>query len=304
MTFRPPIDPARIDLLVREALEADARAIDAAALESAIAARLAARTVERVPLRRRRWVRWSVALAASLLLVALFGEQFLVPPRPASAYTVVNSAYHALVRGADRCYQVEQLTVPRIWRPFLQPGDETLIWTRGDRFHVVTRRGDQTLLWGQDEQQRFWGVLDPQRGLLYERREVPAALREALSCLNLDAGRITAEILSDFVLTREAADADTVLIRATLKARPKQKHHFTSVLLDIEPATMIIRRMEVTRTVNDKHIARLSFTLVDDRTMTDDHYRLSGNLQPGAEIYDRTRGVERQRLFVSQMRRN
>jgi hypothetical protein len=101
----------------------------------------------------------------------------------------------------------------------------------------------------------------------------------------------------------EPSSPGTILIRATLKAKPRWKHHFTSVLLDIEPDTMIIRRMEVARTVGKKETADLSFTLVDERTMSDDHYRLSGNLKADAEVFDRRRATERHLLFMSQIAR-
>lgn len=225
----------------------------------------------------------------------------LLSPRPASAYSLVSSARVALTRGGDRCYHVEQIKVPRDWRPLLQAGDQTTVWTRGDRFHVITRRGERQLVWGQDEQERFWGVIDPKRGLLYQRRELPAVARESLSCLNLDARRITEEILTDFELVNEPASDGTILIRATLKAKPRFRHHFTSVLLDIEPETMFIRRMEVTRTVGTKDTARLSFILVDERIMSDDHYRLAGNLDADAEVFDRSRAAKRNLLFMTQM---
>ena len=308
MTFRSPVTPEQIDRLVREALEADAREVDVPALQASIAARMAGAQaaplrVARLPFVRRRWLRWSMAAAAGLLVAAFLGEQVLLSPRPASAYSLVSSARVALARGGDRCYHVEQIKVPRDWRPLLQADDQTTVWTRGDRFHVITRRGERQLIWGQDEQQRFWGVIDPHRGLLYERRELPAAARESLACLNLDARRITEEILTDFELVTEPSNPGTILIRATLKAKPRSRHHFTSVLLDIEPGTMILRRMEVTRTVAKKDTARLSFTLVDERSMSDDHYRLSGNLHADAEIFDRRRATERHLLFVSQIAR-
>ena len=308
MTFRPPVTPEQVDRLVREALEADARTVDVRELQASILEQLADSRPVRLPLAplpfaRRRWLRWSMAAAAGLLVAALLGEQVLLSPRPASAYSLVSSARVALARGGDRCYHVEQITVPRDWRPLLQAGDQTTVWTRGDRFHVITRRGERQLVWGQDEQERFWGVIDRERGLLYQRRELPAAARESLACLNLDARRITEEILTDFELVTEPASGGTILIRATLKAKPRWKHHFTSVLLDIEPDTMIIRRMDVTRTVGAKDTARLSFTLVDERTMSDDHYRLTGNLAADAEIFDRRRATERHLLFMSQIAR-
>ena len=308
MTFRPPVTPEQVDRLVREALEADARTVDVRELQASILEQLADSRPVRLPLAplpfaRRRWLRWSMAAAAGLLVAALLGEQVLLAPRPASAYSLVSSARVALARGGDRCYHVEQITVPRDWRPLLQAGDQTTVWTRGDRFHVITRRGERQLVWGQDEQERFWGVIDRERGLLYQRRELPAAARESLACLNLDARRITEEILTDFELVTEPASGGTILIRATLKAKPRWKHHFTSVLLDIEPETMIIRRMDVTRTVGAKDTARLSFTLVDERTMSDDHYRLTGNLAADAEIFDRRRATERHLLFMSQIAR-
>src|SRR5438309_1719011 len=98
-------DP-QLEHWVREALEAQARTVDAAKILDGVRARLAA-----APSRRwrfapvsRRWL-WRAVLAAAVFLAAFWGLQ--LRPQPASADMLVREALQkAQAEPLDRCYQV------------------------------------------------------------------------------------------------------------------------------------------------------------------------------------------------------
>lgn len=315
MNFRPPFTDDQIDPLVRSFLEGESRHVDVARNLAAITERLAVQA-ELPPIElarhappRRRLLR--LAVAACLAAAVGVGGYLAVAPDSANAYALVSAAESALSKQLDRCYRVES-KLAKAWRanPFLSAGDETLVWTRGDRFRVTTNHGGREQVWGQDEKRRLWVVCDPKHGVRFEHDEVPQMFARTRMYLGLDARRLTRRFLEHFDLHIEkeghAGTPGIVIVRATPKVGG-QAQPFNSARLEIEQKTKIIRKMELTRTIDDAVQGQFTFTLVDDVPQADLSYRLEDNLASGGEIFAQDRAAERTRLLrqlTKELRRN
>lgn len=305
------IDPRQVESLVRTALEAEAADVDLDRLKASLERRIAVAGAPRNPADARqprrgglRPLRW-IAAAACVLLLASVGGYVLLSPTPATAESLVRSAHSAIVHEADRCYEVT-FDVPSTWTrlaPLLKASKRTLVWTRGDRFRVEMDRGAETLVWGQDEKQRTWGVIDPRLGVTYDHKELPPAFDQAFSYLNIDVERLTELLLSQYVLTREPVGVDRCAV-VVAKVRPgtrltgKGPAQFNHVRLEIDEPTGTIRRMELRRINRGELIAYFNFTLIDEAACSDDSYRLRGNLEPGARVLGKAQRAQRSALML------
>lgn len=314
MNSGAPFSEDQIESLVRTALEAEGRDVDVPRLVAAIEAHLAAgRSADTVETRsartiatwpaRSRWLRWSAAAAACLLVVAAAGVYFALEPKPASAYSLVESVHSALSQPADRCYRVDMMKVPKAW-PVLTAGEQTLVWTRGDRFRVSTSTQGEDLVWGQDEQHRTWVVYDEQHGLLFEQNEIPPSLATTLSYLSLDVRLLTGQILEDFDLQLElgARGNDFVTVRATARDTKKSRN-FHSAELEIVPETKTIRHMVLTQFVNGTERAQFAFSLLGEEPLPDESYHLEAQLDADATILTAKQRRERSRKLFELLRR-
>jgi len=312
VTSGPPFSEEQIEALVRTALEAEGRDVDVPRLVAAIEARLAtgrdASTLEKPPARRfaawstrRRFLRWSAA-AACLLVAGAAGVYFSLEPKPASAYSLVESVHSALLQPADRCYRVEMMKVPAAWSVLID-GEQTHVWTRGDRFRVSTSKQGQEVVWGQDEEQRTWVVYDEQHGLRFEKHEIPPPLAATLSYLSLDLRLLTGQILEDFDLQLERGTrrGDLVTVRATARGNQKSRN-FHSAELEIEPETKTIRHMVLTQFVNGTERGRFAFTLIGEEPLSDESYHLEAQLDADAKILTHKQRRERSRKLFELLR--
>jgi hypothetical protein len=315
VSFETPYTEDQIDSLVRSYLDDESRRVDVARNLAAITERLAVQAelppLELAPLAppRRRLMR--LALAACLAVAVGVAGYLAITPDSANAYALVSAAESALSKQVDRCYRVES-QLPKAWRanPFLSAGDETLVWTRGDRFRVTTNRGGREQVWGQDEQRRLWVVCNPKHGVQFEHDEVPPMFARTRAYLGLDARRLVRRFLEHFELNMEkqgpAGQPGVVIVRATPKAGG-QEQPFNSALLEIEQKTKVIRKMELVRTIDDAINGQFTFTLIDEVPPADLSYRLEDNLAKGAEIFGQDRAADRSRLLqqlTKKMRRN
>jgi hypothetical protein len=300
MNRRVPISPDEIDGLVRSALAADAQTVDIASMESAINAR---RLCTRQNHRSHRilvLVKWVAAAAIMIAVPSAVTSFLLSTPNFASAHAIVTSAHSALLKDLDRCYQVELVKLPRNWsrgRAFIQMGDKATVWTRGDRFRVQVARSDQELVWGQDESKRVWGVVDSKRGLLFEQDEVPPKISEALFLFQLDARRLTEEVLRDYDLVVEASTLGRKAVRATRKRRSPVAMGIGSVWMEIDEKTNAILQLEVSRTMRKAEIMKIRFTLIEENRLDNEEYQLAKNLDSDAEVFARDKGQVRAKLL-------
>jgi len=313
MTSDPRFAENQIDSLVRQYLDIEARDVDVPAQLRAIAARDSgvampglvptSRSPVTQPRQPSRHRHWNLAVAAGMLLTIGVISYLYLPPEPASAYALVTAAESELARKpVDRCYQVETL-VPKAWRrgnPFLQDGDESRVWTRGDRFRVLTTEGGRQYQWGQDGQRRLWVVCDEQHALRFDRDEVPPMFARTRAYLGLDVRRLANRFLRDYDLRfekrRDADDRRVSVVHATIKPdRPPQP--FNAARLEIDPKTKVVRSLELARVVDGQTKAQFRFTLVESSPERDSSYEVESHLAAGAKILDREHAAERERLL-------
>ncbi len=296
MNPKLPISPDQVDSLVRSALRADAQTVDVNSIEAAIVARRS-RNQRRSNILRMPSLVKSLAAAAVLVAIAAGLISYLVSPsNSALARAIVSSAQAAQLGNVDRCYRVDWVTLPRTWgraRAYVQVGDETTLWTRGDRVRLESMRDGQAILWGQDESHRLWRVVDSKVGLLFQPHEIPSSFREALAILNLDARSLTEDILENYDLVVEASSPGHKTVLATLRDPSRLKLRSSTVRIEIEDNTNAIRRLEVVQQRRNAEVMRMHFTLVDEHRLDDAEYQLAGNLDPDAEVF--AEDQERQR---------
>lgn len=295
-----PISPDQVDGLVRSALRANAQMVDVDSIEAAIMARRS-RNQRRSNILRMPSLVKSLAAAAALVAIAAGLISYLVSPsNSALARAIVSSVHAAQLGNVDRCYRVDWVQLPRNWgraRAYVQVGDKTPLWTRGDRVRLESIREGQAILWGQDESQRFWRVVDSKVGLLFEPHEIPLNLREALAILNLDARSLTEDILHNYDLVVEASSPGHKTVLATLRDPSRSKLRSSTVRIEIEDNTNAIVRLEVVQKKRKAEVMRIHFTLVDERSLDDAEYQLAGNLDPDAEVFAEDQARQRNQLL-------
>lgn len=303
MNLNSPVTPDEIDGLVRVYLENEAGRVDAARVAAAIEARLAAQAAAppaSLPFpTSSRWPRvlWKSALAASVLFLASLVGYLAFAPGQASAFSIVSDVHAQLSKKADRCYRVD-VQAPPAWvkrYPFLRADARTTLWTRGDRFRVVSQFGDREFEWGQDEKRRLWIVAAPELGLRYNANEPPMGFAQARVYLGLNVQQLTKRLLNDFDLTIQSAGEGRdrqIVIQAI--ARPgRESLPCNEARLVIDPRTNTLREMELVRLIDGELRGSFYFTLVEEQTPNDEQFRLESHLAPGADILDRERAEER-----------
>ena len=303
MSMRGQAPSHPIAQLVRATLEADAEEIDVVRMQSQICEKLSAQghSITSKPQTRRtlanfvkgKAFRTSLAVAPLLMVMGLVGYLF-VSTTPVKAYALVQSAQLALQSSPDREYRVSFDEGYRL--PFLNSVDEVQLWTRGDRYRVILRRGDKTILWGQDENRRLWVVAPPDKGLSFEAEEIPRELAAFLSYLSLDIKRLTGQILKNCDLSysegMQPQRSGTKTVHATAK-RDRNQVEFSAADLEIEESTKVIRRLRLTRRINGSTEGLCQFTLVDDRPQTEESYRLRAYLKESDQVLGKTKYYDR-----------
>jgi len=295
-----PISPDQVDGLVRSALRAAAQTVDVNSIEAAIVARRS-RTRRRSNIPRMPSLVKSLAAAAALVIVAAGVISYLLlPSNSALARSIVSAAHAAQSGHVDRCYRVDWVELPRNWGragAYVQVGDQTTLWTRGDRIRLESIRNGQAILCGQDESQRLWRVVDSKVGLLFEPHEIPLSFREALAILNLDARSLTEDILHNYDLVVESSSSGHKTVLATLRDPARSKLRSSTVRIEIEDSTNAIVRLEVVQQKRKAEVMRIHFTLVDEHRLDDAEYQLAGNLDPDAEVFAEDQARQRNKLL-------
>jgi hypothetical protein len=310
MNLNLPVSGADVESLVRGYLEIESCGVDVAANVRAIEVRLAddgsAETlplhVDSRPSRLFSAGAGRFAVAAGLFLAVGACLYLAFSPESAGAYALVRDAEEALGEAKDRCYRVSS-DVPPAWlksNPFLSAGDETLVFTRGDRFRVVTKDRGHEIAWGQDEQRNVWVVENGLLGFNFEPGEAPQLLGRQRAFLSLNVRQLVKRFLDDFDLTLEkgrAAEGQAVVrVHATLKPG-KNSAPISSAWIEIERKTKVIRRLELERAKPGLRPGGFSFTLVEQTALADDAYRVEGNLAEGGEVFGTDRKATRDQRF-------
>jgi hypothetical protein len=260
---------------------------------------MAAGKITPLPTMTRPSVKWAWALAASVALMALIGALMFVSSGTASAAAVVREALKAHAALLDRCYRVEVRGERDGASP---PRQESLLWTRGDRFWNQIQADGKTVAWGRDEAGGVWFALSPKEGARLAADEVPEALETACELRSLRIESLLREILADFDLRREAASSEIELIHA----EPKPGHtssRYGAALLEVDARTHVLRRVELHRKHQGRAVAVVSFTFVGSELQEDARYTLEGHLDADAAIYDGTSARGRRGPLIAEFLR-
>lgn len=229
---------------------------------------------------------WAWAMAASVVFAALIGGLVFMSQSTASAAAVVQRALKVHAALLDRCYRVEVRGERDGASP---PRQESLLWTRGDRFWNQLNTDGRTAAWGRDESGGVWFALSPKVGARLAANEVSEPLQAACDLRSVQMESLLREILAGFDLRREPASADIDLIHAEPKAG-NATSRYGAALLEVDAQTHVLRRVELQRTNKGRAVATVSFTLLESSLQGDASYTLEGHLDADAAIYDRTSG--------------
>jgi hypothetical protein len=310
MNLKLPVSDGDIEGLVRGYLETESRSVDVEANRRTIEARLRIRGGEMPDERtvsRQRLLLPSAgvrrfALAAGLFLAVATCLYLALSPESAGAYALVRDAEQALGEAKDRCYRVSS-DVPQAWlrsNPFLSSGDETLVFTRGDRFRVVTKDHGREIAWGQDEKRNVWVVDNGLVGFNFEQGEAPQLLGRQRAYLSLNVRQLVKRFLDDFDLTFEngRAPEGQRVVRVHARRKPeKNSVPISSAWIEIDRKTKVIRRLELERAKPGLRPGGFTFTLVEQTALPDDAYRVEGNLSQGGEVFGTDRKPQRDQRF-------
>jgi hypothetical protein len=237
--------------------------------------------------RRSVWLsrRPLVAAAAGIVVVALLGSLLFFSSGTASAAAVVQRALKAHAALLDRCYRLE---VRGAARAVVLRSQESLLWTRGDRFWNQIEADGGTAAWGRGPAGSVWFALSRNEGARMAADEVPEALAQACELRSLELESLLRTILADFDLRREPSSDGREVIHAERKAGRMSKYR--SALLEADAESGVLRRVELHREHQSRVVATISASLVESRLQDEASYTLEGHLDAGAAIYDRQNG--------------
>lgn len=226
-----------------------------------------------------------LAAAAGLMLTALIAGLIFSSLTQASAAAVVQRALKAHAALLDRCYRVEVRGAARAVVPRSQ---ESLLWTRGDRFWNQIEADGKSVAWGRDEAGGVWFALSRKEGARLAANEVPEALAQACELRSLEMESLLRTILADFDLRREPTRSGADVIHAELKAGSVSKYR--SALLEVDAESGVLRHVELYREHQGRVVAVISAALVESSLQDEINYTLEGHLDADARVYDRENG--------------
>jgi hypothetical protein len=332
MNDKTPLSDEQVESLVKARLEERAREIDPQPLLARLQERLAAPQeseetsdlasagppVHDVAIAARRisqprpahWRRrWGVAVAAAAALALSAAGVIYVWPSSASAATLVLATKRVHELPVDRCYLVEvQPSAPDESTSAPKYGRVDRLWTRGDRFFVESSNRQDRWTWGQDNTGAVWLTSGRKRGLRLEADEVPPGFRRLCDTLSMQFETLLDQLLDDFELTWEDADASTLpqtrVVHAVRKgARPRGR--IQEARLEIDAETKVIRKLAVKRWSRGRATAwRLetaTYTLVGSEAQPDLCYQPEGHLDAPFVIFSREHEPEKRNAILARL---
>ncbi len=164
------------------------------------------------------------------------------------------------------------------------------VWTRGDRFWVemYPTRAESPFIWGRDEDDSIWAVLDEHRGVRIAADQTPKQLSAIADVLSLNVDTLLDDVLHDCRLTDESSESSSKLTRV-VRAEPlsmRTRLWLAQASLEIDTESRALRRLVIDRNRMGKAFAQVTFTLVETRPASDNSYRLEGRLAPPQHIYE------------------
>jgi hypothetical protein len=241
-----------------------------------------------------------VPLAAGVVVVAIIASIVLLPQASASPAAILRHALKAHAAALDRCYRFEVTPEP-VWQQTSRRSAmfESRLWTRGDRFWMETRTGEQTVAWGRDEHGFVWFALSPELGALYEPDEVSERLALACDLRSLQIESLLHTVLADFDLRREPGGAGSQIIHAQLKAG-RAHPLYRAALLEVDTESGVLRRVAIHRVLRGQP-AVVTFTLLETSLQAETAYTLAGHLTPQATVYDRQTEPDKRKLLLDRL---
>ena len=253
--------------------------------------------------------RWGVAVAAAAALALSAAGVIYVWPSSASAATLVLATKRVHELPVDRCYLVEvQPSAPDESTLAPKYGRVDRLWTRGDRFFIESSNRQDRWTWGQDNTGAVWLTSGRKRGLRLEADEVPPGFRRLCDTLTMQFETLLDQLLKDFELTWEAADASTLpqtrVVHAVRKgARPRGR--VQEARLEIDAETKVIRKLAVKRWSRGRATAwRLetaTYTLVGSEAQPDLCYQPEGHLEAPFVIFSREHEPEKRNAILARL---
>ena len=209
----------------------------------------------------------------------------------------------------DRCYMVEvQPSAPDESTFAPKYGRVDRLWTRGDRFFVESSNRQDRWTWGQDNTGAVWLTSGRKRGLRLEADEVPPGFRRLCDTLTMQFETLLDQLLDDFELTWEAADASTLpqtrVVHAVRKgARPRGR--VQEARLEIDAETKVIRKLAVKRWSRGRattwRLETATYTLVGSEAQPDLCYQPEGHLEAPFVIFSREHEPEKRNAILARL---
>lgn len=253
--------------------------------------------------------RWGVAVAAAAALALSAAGVIYVWPSSASAATLVLATKRVPELPIDRCYMVEvQPSMPDESMPAFNYGRVDRLWTRGDRFFIESSNRQDRWTWGQDTAGAVWLTNGRKRGLRLEVDEVPPGFRRLCDTLTMQVETLLDQLLDDFELTWEAADAATLpqtrVVHAVRKAA-RARGRIQEARLEIDVETKVIRKLTVKRWSRGRATAwRLetaTYTLAGSEAQPDLCYQPEGHLEAPFVILSREHEPEKRNAILARL---
>ncbi|MCU0873913.1 MAG: hypothetical protein MUE50_16370 [Pirellulaceae bacterium] len=313
------IDPQPLLARLQERLETSSPALSGAlsqtmsgdsstATPTEMTAKLTTKLTTRLPPAHWRR-RWGVAVAAAAALALSAVGVIYVWPNSASAATLVLATKRVHELPVDRCYLVAvQASAPDESTPAPNFGRVDRLWTRGDRFFVESSNRQDRWTWGQDKTGAVWLTNGRKRGLRLEADEVPPGFRKLCDTLTLQFETLLDQLLDDFELTWEAADASTLpqtrVVHAVRKgARPRGR--IQEARLEIDAETKVIRKLAVKRWsrgwATAWRLETATYTLVGSEAQPDIRCQSEGHLEAPFVIFSREHEPETRNAILSRL---
>lgn len=239
---------------------------------------------------RYRWFMQPWAWASSALLVGLMLISLILMPKVvASPAELVQKTLLEHQSAIDRCYTAKVELEGRLRRNVFSrravPWESTL-WVRDDRFVQIYDSEGDTMVWGRNAQGAVWFTISGRAAAIFEADEIPDLLQEVCDLRTLQLPTLLESLLHDYDLqymSRENGDK-------AILARPSSQTgnaKFGTVEIEIDPQSLLVRRVTLERINDHRPVALVSFSLERLQPRDDSLYELEGHLQAGALTLDR-----------------
>jgi hypothetical protein len=239
--------------------------------------------------RGTRWRLRAVFMAATAVVaVVVLCLQLFLPPAAAGPAELVRRTLAEFQSSTDRCYSVHVesggLQRRTGFRRRIRLPDSTL-WVRGNRFAQEFEAEDGQLVWGRNSAGAVWFSVSGKTAAVFESDEVPEVLSDACDLRTLQLPTLLETLLRDYDLEYSSRRPET----SRVLARPRSvtmSSKYGDIEIDIDPQSLLVRRVALERLRDQRVVAVVSFSLVEVRSREESLYELTAHLDPAAEALD------------------